>query len=405
MTARRATIPAPSASSAVSELADARARRAWLATRRGTAPAADCAAMALDALHDGTLLDAALHTPAYHRCVGVLIMTDALDEARDAIAALRWRAPAAAAWYDSELAFRTGDLIAAEPRATEALELAGEAAGSFIGAMRVVVCARAERGAFADAHEVLRSIPQDSAARLRARACLYLAEGAFEAAYLDARELGRRRERQRAGNPAWDGWRSIAALALAHLNRRPEAKALAEADLAHASAFGAPVAAARALAARAVAEPDDRARADLCRRALARLTDPPPLLESTRLRLELGGALIRAGRRVEARDALRPALADADRAGALPLAEQARRGLVATGLRPRRAALAGPAALTPRQRQICELAAGGRGNGAIAAQLFLSIKTVETHLAAAYRKLGVTSRNDLDPALSEQSRA
>lgn len=223
MTARLATIPAPSASSAVSELADARARRAWLATRRGTAPAADCAAMALDALHDGTLLDAALHTPAYHRCVGVLIMTDALDEARDAIAALRWRAPAAAAWYDSELAFRTGDLIAAEPRATEALELAGEAAGSFIGAMRVVVCARAERGAFADAHEVLRSIPQDSAARLRARACLYLAEGAFEAAYLDARELGRRRERQRAGNPAWDGWRSTAALALPHLKaaRRP----------------------------------------------------------------------------------------------------------------------------------------------------------------------------------------
>jgi DNA-binding NarL/FixJ family response regulator len=64
-------------------------------------------------------------------------------------------------------------------------------------------------------------------------------------------------------------------------------------------------------------------------------------------------------------------------------------------LRPRRAALNGADALTPRQRQICELAAAGRGNRAIAAELFLSIKTVETHLAAAYRKLDVTTRMQL----------
>ena len=108
----------------------------------------------------------------------------------------------------------------------------------------------------------------------------------------------------------------------------------------------------------------------------------------------------RIGRRIHAPDALRPALADADRAGVWLLARRARRELVATGLRPRRSALEGPAALTPRQRQICELAAAGGTNGAIAAQLFLSVKTVETHLAAAYRKLGVTSRRELAPNLS-----
>jgi DNA-binding NarL/FixJ family response regulator len=59
----------------------------------------------------------------------------------------------------------------------------------------------------------------------------------------------------------------------------------------------------------------------------------------------------------------------------------------------------GPAALTPRQRQVCELAAGGKGNRAIAQELFLSIKTVETHLAAGYRKLGVSTRVAMANAL------
>ena len=92
---------------------------------------------------------------------------------------------------------------------------------------------------------------------------------------------------------------------------------------------------------------------------------------------------------------LRPALAEADEAGAVLLAERARRELVATGLRPRHAAFEGAAALTPRQRQICELAAAGKSNRAIAQELFLSVKTVETHLAAGYRKLGVSTRSAL----------
>ena len=60
----------------------------------------------------------------------------------------------------------------------------------------------------------------------------------------------------------------------------------------------------------------------------------------------------------------------------------------------------GTAALTPRQRQICELAAVGKGNRAIAQELFLSIKTVETHLAAGYRKLGVSTRAELAAELA-----
>ncbi len=48
---------------------------------------------------------------------------------------------------------------------------------------------------------------------------------------------------------------------------------------------------------------------------------------------------------------------------------------------------------------MCELAAGGTTNRAIAQQLFLSIKTVETHLATAYEKLGIETREALVGAL------
>jgi DNA-binding CsgD family transcriptional regulator len=59
-------------------------------------------------------------------------------------------------------------------------------------------------------------------------------------------------------------------------------------------------------------------------------------------------------------------------------------------------ALAGPAGeLTKREREVTALAAAGRTNAAIAGQLVLSIRTVESHLQRAYEKLGVTSRDEL----------
>ena len=58
---------------------------------------------------------------------------------------------------------------------------------------------------------------------------------------------------------------------------------------------------------------------------------------------------------------------------------------------------------SPRQRQIAELAAAGKGNRAIARELFLSVKTVETHLASAYRMLGVGHRHELAASLATWS--
>jgi DNA-binding CsgD family transcriptional regulator len=379
-----------------------RAQRAWMATEHGSSSAATCAATAIEALEGDVLLDTATRYSSYHLCVRVLILTDAFEAAARAIDALDERAGACAAAYRAELALRNGSVAEAERWAARALELARESQpGPFAGdAPAVFVSAYAERGAFREAHELLRTGRAPASTRLRhARARLMLAEGRFEDAYAEACEVGARRERQGRPNPTWDGWRSTAAVALAHLGRRAESSGLAETELARARSFGAPVPIARALAARAVAEPDHRTRAEVCVNALTELDDRPAGLDSVRLMLEHGSALARAGRRVQAREALRPAAAEADRLGAILLTQRARRELVATGLRPRRAATEGDAALTPRQRQICELAASGKGNRAIAGELFVSIKTVETHLAAAYRKLGVGTRAGLAACL------
>lgn len=47
------------------------------------------------------------------------------------------------------------------------------------------------------------------------------------------------------------------------------------------------------------------------------------------------------------------------------------------------------------ERRVAELAAAGRTNAEIAGELYLSVRTVESHLAATYRKLGVRSRTEL----------
>jgi len=56
--------------------------------------------------------------------------------------------------------------------------------------------------------------------------------------------------------------------------------------------------------------------------------------------------------------------------------------------------------LTPSERRIAALAAEGRSNRDIAQTLFVTTKTVETHLSRTYRKLDITSRTQLSSALA-----
>ena len=101
----------------------------------------------------------------------------------------------------------------------------------------------------------------------------------------------------------------------------------------------------------------------------------------------------------DARDPLRRALDQADRGGMLRLARRAREELNAAGARPRRSALSGPGALTPAEHRVAELAARGHGNRAIAERLYVTPRTVETHLTHAFAKLDIRSRAELAAAL------
>ncbi|WP_129843179.1 AAA family ATPase [Streptomyces sp. RFCAC02] len=120
-------------------------------------------------------------------------------------------------------------------------------------------------------------------------------------------------------------------------------------------------------------------------------------LEYARTALLHGEWLRRAQRKAEARPHLNDALETFGRLGMRPWAERARGELTATGTKDTASRpVRGPAAgLTPQERQIARLAARGLSNRDIAAQLFLSHRTVGYHLYKAYPKLGIASRGEL----------
>ncbi|MGD0557406.1 MAG: helix-turn-helix transcriptional regulator [Streptosporangiaceae bacterium] len=87
--------------------------------------------------------------------------------------------------------------------------------------------------------------------------------------------------------------------------------------------------------------------------------------------------------------------------GGLALADRARQELVTAGGRPRRDAIRGRDALTPSESRVAQLAANGQTNRQIAQALFVTQRTVETHLTSTYGKLGISSRPELLAALAD----
>ena len=115
--------------------------------------------------------------------------------------------------------------------------------------------------------------------------------------------------------------------------------------------------------------------------------------------MELGADRRRRGERAAARAPLREGLDLAVRAGALRLAERARTELAAAGARPRREFWTGRDALTPSELRVARMAAEGRTSQEIAQALFVTTKTIDTHLNHIYAKLSINSRRQLASAL------
>jgi DNA-binding CsgD family transcriptional regulator len=234
-----------------------------------------------------------------------------------------------------------------------------------------------------------------------ARGRIRLARGERAAAVTDLQAFARTCEALRVG-PAMSSWRSTLALALP-LEVRHEAERLVTEELALAGNAGLARPYGIALRAAGVLRPgDDGIRA--LQQSVTVLEGSEARLEHARALVELGAALRRENHRTEARRHLSAGLELAHRCGAPRLVERAREELRTAGARPRREAVAGVASLTASELRVAPLAAAGRSNAEIAQELWLSVKTVETHLSHAYGKLdlaGQGARGRLTEALED----
>lgn len=199
-----------------------------------------------------------------------------------------------------------------------------------------------------------------------------------------------------AGNGCYVAWRGTAALNALALERREEASGLARGQVELAQRFGAPRQLGAALRAEGLVRGGEHG-VELLRQAVAELEGSDARLEHARALVDLGAALRRSGHRRDARDPLRQGRELAHGCGAIALAERAGDELRATGARPRRVMLTGVESLTASERRVAGLAAGGLSNPEIAQSLFVTRKTVESHMRSVFRKLDISSRTELAP--------
>ena len=294
---------------------------------------------------------------------------------------------------------RRGDLADAEAelRIVVAMALESEMPIILTSALGFVQDAILERPSLDDVAELLEATRFDpdflttwgGAQFLEIRGRQRLARGDHEHAIADLRAAGDTARALRAGPAIWP-WRSVLALALP-VEERDEARELAAEELSMARRLG--LARPIGIALRAAGALEDG------RDGFAQLADSVSVLERTGARLEharslveLGAARRRAGHRADARRDLGTGMSLAHRCGAVRLAERAREELHAAGARPRRFASAGPDALTASELRVARLAADGRTNPEIGQELYISRKTVETHLSHAYAKLELSGQ-------------
>jgi DNA-binding CsgD family transcriptional regulator len=417
-------------------------RAYWLAQ-----PATTVVPLALRALDDGRIWQGQPPMQPIGILIYLLIRADELNAAEKAIdqfvAAARARgstpAVAVALALRGELALARGEVGRAEPdlrAAVQAMRQTGLVVHNafLLGSLVEVLV---ERGELRAAEQELESdgltgaIPDQFWTNpvLHGRARLRVAQARVAEAGADAAEFGRRTRRRgirqiAAVTTVADAAISLArvpegkqargmiemaleaarahgtflALALAGLGRGNAALALADLYLRGARAWGTPRVVGIGLRATGVVR-GGAIGIDLLREAVATLEDSPARLEHAKALADLGAALRRANRRADAREPLRAALEMARRGGALAVARRAHDELEATGEKLGPLLAVGVESLTPSERRIAELAAEGLTNRQIAQTLFLSVKTVESHLRGAYHKLDVSSRRELAAAL------
>ncbi|HZM27154.1 MAG TPA: LuxR C-terminal-related transcriptional regulator, partial [Gemmatimonadales bacterium] len=275
-----------------------------------------------------------------------------------------------------------------------------------------LIDALVEQGDLQAAEEALASLntpgsPPEQigwATLLEARGRLRLAQARPEEALADQLEAGGRFERLRWSHPGIMVWRWDAARALAQLGDQAEAARLAAEQLDLARATELPRLIGIADRELATVSPSRNAL-PLLREAIELLERTPARLELAKTAVEYGAALRRSGKRMEARDHLRRGLELAHRAGARPLATRAREELAAAGGRPRKPVFTGIDALTASELRVARMAATGATNRDIAQRLFVTQKTIESHMRHVFEKLNISRREELPHELATPGNA
>jgi DNA-binding CsgD family transcriptional regulator len=355
----------------------------------------------------------------FHALSSALVWYDELEAAdkafTDTVADARRRGVAAGMdgpWmWRAIIAWRRGQLLRAEADARTAIEIAVQV-GSPEALLPAYVAVEVliERGELAEAerlleeHNVLTSPPHASWPRdlIGARGRLRLARGQTESGIADFTEalaridaVGERRPDLRA---RWAIW---LVPVLMQAGRAEEAGEIADTALVAARGLGVPRYIARGLHASALAHADGP-DIDQLQEAVSIYERIDAPLELAHALANLGTALRHRRQPADARDPLRRALDLAHACGALALVERAEHGLRAAGARPRRDRITGRDALTASEQRIAELAIEGMSNRQIAETLFITRKTVESHLEHVFRKLDVHARGQLQQALAAQ---
>jgi DNA-binding CsgD family transcriptional regulator len=382
----------------------------------GKQPHHQVARLALRALADGGLLsDSSLDIGPYGSACNALWVAGEptaaiaeLDRAIEASQRRGWRV--ALSWFSlfrGMAYYLRGDLTAAvaDLEAASDVHTAANARGLAVTRGFLAVCLL-ERDDPAAASNALALPQDDEPSQLRPRisylyalARLRIAQGRLQEALVALLECRQRAQEMHEPNPAANlPWRSEAAIVAARLHEQDRALQLVAEDIRLAQQFGAPHALGIALRTWGLIEPG-RGACERLAQSIAALESSGIQLELARSLIEHGAALRRAGHRREAREPLRRGLDLAASCGALALVRRAREELSAAGARPRRERIRGADALTPSELRVARLAAVGRSNPEIAQLLFITRRTVETHLTSAYSKLGVRGREALTAAL------
>jgi DNA-binding CsgD family transcriptional regulator len=238
---------------------------------------------------------------------------------------------------------------------------------------------------------------------LWSRGYLRLAQGKTAEGVEDLLELGRRWDRDGLGALTTWPWASHAAPFLAQLGRYHQAQRLGQRGLGDARAWGTAHVVGQAQRALGLVTGGSDGL-DILRESVRTLESSPARLEHARSLVDLGAALRQAGARSEATEALRRGSDLAHGCGAGPLEARAAQELRAAGAKPPKPAKAAVDTLTAGERRIAEMATHGLSDREIAQALFVTPKSVETHMANVLQKLNIGSRKDLEPVISRAAR-